>query len=126
MGRDIYAGYFLVIRPTDNDPKPFWIARAVSDYNCDFDNPGCVKIQYFKPTQKSRAVQDTYCGWNSTPRLKWKIDVGHSPEWLDAGAVISSWKSNARVDNNDPIISIPVRQIDNISDTLLRIREEED
>lgn len=36
MGKNIFARYFLVLRPTnDESPKPSWIARAAIDYNCN-------------------------------------------------------------------------------------------
>jgi hypothetical protein len=33
VGRDIYARYFLVVRLTDGDLRPFWVAHAVSNPN---------------------------------------------------------------------------------------------
>jgi hypothetical protein len=29
IGRDVYAGYFIVVRSADGDLCPFWVARAV-------------------------------------------------------------------------------------------------
>jgi hypothetical protein len=33
VGRDVYARYFLVVRLTDGDLRPFWVAHAVSNPN---------------------------------------------------------------------------------------------
>ena len=34
-GRDVYAGYFVVVHPVDDDSKPFWLARAFKNPNLD-------------------------------------------------------------------------------------------
>jgi hypothetical protein len=31
IGRDVYAGYFIAVRSTDGDLRPFWVARAVTN-----------------------------------------------------------------------------------------------
>ena len=41
VGRDVYAGYFVVVRPADDDSKPFWLARALTNPNPD---PGHVNL----------------------------------------------------------------------------------
>ena len=33
IGHDLYAGYFVALRPCDGDDCPFWIAQAMSDPN---------------------------------------------------------------------------------------------
>jgi hypothetical protein len=47
VGPDVYAGYFLAVRSTDGDLRPFWVARAISNPNPD---PGHHdQIQYWRP-----------------------------------------------------------------------------
>jgi hypothetical protein len=35
VSRDVYAGYFLTVRSTDGDLRPFWVARVVNNPNPD-------------------------------------------------------------------------------------------
>jgi hypothetical protein len=47
VGRDVYAGYFLILYPSDRNNRPFWIARAISDVNAEpVEHPNCILIQY--------------------------------------------------------------------------------
>jgi hypothetical protein len=45
FGRNVYASYFVVLRPCDNDSHPFWIARAITNVNAEpFEHPNCLLI----------------------------------------------------------------------------------
>jgi hypothetical protein len=35
VGQDVYAGYFIAVRSTDGDLRPFWVARAVTNPSPD-------------------------------------------------------------------------------------------
>ena len=126
VGRDVFAGYFLALRPADGDARPFWIARALSDFDVDHNNPGCIQIQYFKPATKSNIVQDTYVGWDTKKGFKWKVDDSQNPEWLHGGAIFTSWKSSAKPGSRRPTISISERQIDIIRESIQRFDTEEE
>jgi hypothetical protein len=34
VGRDVYAGYFVVLRPSDGDKQPFWIPNGTLNVWC--------------------------------------------------------------------------------------------
>jgi hypothetical protein len=45
VGRDVYAGYFVVLRPSDGDKRPFWIARALTNVDVEpVEHPQCILI----------------------------------------------------------------------------------
>ena len=47
VARDVYAGYFLAIRPAgEGTNHPFWIARALTDPNSDINHSNCIRMQY--------------------------------------------------------------------------------
>ena len=50
IARDVFAGYFIAIRPCDGDERLVWIARAMSNHNTNLEVPNSVFIQYFCPT----------------------------------------------------------------------------
>lgn len=114
----------MVIRPTDGDSRPIWIARALTDPDCNRNHPNCVEIQYYQPSSKSTVIQETYQGWDSTRGLKWKVDETQAPEWLHTNAIISSWKSNTRQESRRATVAIPGRQIEVIRESLVRIATE--
>ena len=35
VGRNVFTGYFIVVRPADEDLCPFWLARALTNPNSD-------------------------------------------------------------------------------------------
>jgi hypothetical protein len=73
-GRDIYARYFVILRPDNGDEKPYWVARALTGFNDDHEHPGCIEIQSYKPASKYVQVQSTYVGWGSKKSFKWRVD----------------------------------------------------
>jgi hypothetical protein len=44
VGRDLFAGYFLIVRPVDGDLRLFWLARAVSNLNPDPNHLNQIQI----------------------------------------------------------------------------------
>lgn len=112
VNRDVYEGYFLALHASDDDGRPFWVARALSDPNASPEHPGCLLIQYFMPTSKSRIIQDTYQGWDSVNGLQWKIDDSQPEHWEDTDSLLTSWKSKVRKSTKTCKLKIPQLQID--------------
>ena len=44
VGRDVYEGYFVALRPCEGDERPVWIAQALSKPNSDLERPNSIKI----------------------------------------------------------------------------------
>jgi hypothetical protein len=65
VGRDVYAGYFLAMRSTDGDLRPFEVARAVNNPNPDPGHRDQIQIQYWRPDSFQYVDADTYAGWDS-------------------------------------------------------------
>ena len=64
VGRDLYVGYFVALRPCNGDDHPFWIARAMSDPNSNLEKPNTLQIQFFRPVSWNRDVLKFYKDWN--------------------------------------------------------------
>ena len=79
VGRDVYKGYFLALRPCDGDERPVWIARAMSDPNCDPERPNSIKIQYYRPTLRDGSIQRCYEGWDSLPVYNGRLTMTKFP-----------------------------------------------
>ena len=65
VGWDVYASYFIVLRPSDNNIQLFWIARALTNVDAKpMEHLYCIPIQYWKPSASSNHIQETYDGWD--------------------------------------------------------------
>jgi len=62
INRDCFAGYFIVVRPADNDPKSLWLARAITNPNSDPCHIHQIQIQYWMPALGRHIDMDTYAG----------------------------------------------------------------
>jgi hypothetical protein len=118
VGRDVFEGYFLAIRPADGDSKPLWIARALSDPNTNPDQPNCVLIQFFRPTSRDENVQETYSGWDSARGLRWKVDESQPPVWEHTNSLMTAWKSRIKKDTTECMLKIPLAQVEVINDSI--------
>jgi len=118
VGRDLYNGYFVAVRPADGATQPVWIARALSDPNCNPEQPNCVLIQYFRPTSRDQDVRDFYTGWDSERGLRWKVDIGDPPVWEHTNTLMTAWKSQIRKDTRQCLLKIPAAQINIINCSL--------
>ena len=118
VARDLFNGYFVAVRPVDEDPKPIWIARALSDPFADADHPNCVLIQYFKPVSRSRIVQELYNGWDSDKRLRWKVDELQPPVWENTNSIVTAWKSKVKKDTVEYVLKIPRATVNIINSSL--------
>uniref|UniRef100_A9U683 Predicted protein n=1 Tax=Physcomitrium patens TaxID=3218 RepID=A9U683_PHYPA len=81
IGRDVREGYFVAIRPAEGEIQLVWIARALSNPDCNPEKPNCILIQYFHLTLRSVDVQQFYTSWDSERGLHWKIEENEPPVW---------------------------------------------
>ena len=124
VGRDLFAGYFVALRPCDGDPKPVWIARAISDPNSNPEWPNTVQIQFFRPISSDQDVKRYYKEWDTDDNLRWTVDKGVAMAWESTDSILTAWKSKAhKMDaswgkEKDPRTKIPRGQIQIIKDSL--------
>ena len=118
VARDLFDGYFVAIRPADEDPKPIWIARALSDPFADANHPNCMLIQYFKPASRVQNVQEFYHGWDSQKGLRWKVDEFQPPIWENTNSIVTAWKSKVKKDTVECVLKIPRATVDVINSSL--------
>ena len=127
VARDVYAGYFLAIRPADEGTNhPFWIARALTDPNSDVSHPNCIRMQYWTPTSFHYIDADTYEGWDSTSGNIWHEDGSFDPVWAHTDCIMDAWQSRIREGTTNPQMQIPMLQIANIKATVERFEAEDD
>ena len=99
VNRDLYDGYFVAIRPSEEDrQRPVWIARALSSPNSNPEHLGYVLIQYFRPTSCTKSVQEFYIGWDFGTSLCWKVDSMLEETWESTNSILTVWKSATRKD----------------------------
>jgi hypothetical protein len=118
VGRDVYAGYFLVVRSTDGNLRPFWVACAVSNPNPDPGHRDQIQIQYWKHNSFQHVDIDTYAWWDSKEGNVWCEDNGFLPSWSHTDCVMTAWKSRVRSGTVDPKMRIPTKQISIINVSL--------
>jgi hypothetical protein len=119
VGRDVYAGYFVVLRPSDGDKRPFWIARALTNVDAEpVEHPQCILIQYWKPSSSSNHIQETYAGWDGDRSMQWTIEDSQPPVWEHTNSMMSAWKSGIRDGTRNPTMRIPSLQVNVIKESL--------
>ena len=96
IGRDLYAGYFVALRPSDGDDRPFWIAQAMSDPNSNPERPNTVQIQFFRHVSWNRDVLKFYEDWDTNVNLQWTIEKGVAITWESTNSILTAWKSRAQ------------------------------
>ena len=127
VGRDLYAGYFVALRPCDEDIRPFWLGRAMSDPNSNPEMPNTVQIQFFRPISRDRDVLKYYKDWDTDKHLRWTIEKGVDMSWQSTDAILTAWKSRIRQTEgehgrgNDPTTKIPEKQIKIITTSLAQL-----
>ena len=62
---DTHIGSFIVVRSADGDPKPFWLAKAITAPSLDLGHMHMIKIQYWTPTSNRHINMETYTGWDT-------------------------------------------------------------
>nr|PNR49411.1 hypothetical protein PHYPA_011307 [Physcomitrium patens] len=118
VGRDVREGYFVAIRRAEGEIQPVWIARALSNPDCNPEKPNCILIQYFHPTLRSVDVQQFYTGWDSERGLYWKIEENEPPVWEETNALMTAWSPRIRKDTSECVIKILAPQIEIIKQSL--------
>ena len=118
VGRDVREGFFVAIRPADGETQPVWIVRALSDPDCNPEEPNRILIQYFHPTSRRVDVQELYTGWDSDGGLRWKIEEKEPPVWEETNALMTAWSTRIKKDTRECVIKIPVAQIEVIKQSL--------
>ena len=112
VGRDVQKGFFVAIRSVDGETQPVRIARALSDPDCNLEEPNRILIQYFHPTSRSVDVQEFYTGWNSDRGLRWKIEEKEPPMWEETNALMTTWSIRIKKDTCKCVIKISTTQIE--------------
>jgi hypothetical protein len=112
VNRDTFAGYFVVVRPTDGDSKPFWLARAITNPNPDPGHMHMIEIQYWTPSSDRSINLETYAGWDTKKGNVWREDRIIPPTWSSTNCIMTAWKPRFREGTSDPRVSIPKPQID--------------
>ena len=109
VARDVYAGYFLAIRPVEEGTNHlFWIARALTYPNSDVSHPNCIQMQYWTPTSFHYIDADTYEGWDSTSGNIWHEDRNFDPVWAHTDCIMGAWQSRICEGTRNPRMRIPM------------------
>jgi len=123
VARDVYEGYMLLVRPGDEEihVKPVWVALALSDpvLSSSSERFQQMRIQYYMPTSKTRAVLKTYSGWDTKRNMKWKAASNEPPCWIHNSCILTAWK----IRSNAGSICIPPQQVEIAKDNLARCDE---
>ena len=112
MAHDVHKGSFVVICPADGDPKPFWLARAITKPNPDPSHIMQIQIQYWTPASNRNIDMDTYAGWDTNEGIVWREDTVISPTWTSTNCLMTAWSPTFRKTTKNPRTSILKRQID--------------
>ena len=115
VGRDVYAGYFLAVRPADDDLRPFWLAKALTNPSPDPGHVNLIQMQYWTPASRQHVDMDTYDGWDTKEGNSWREDRCFQPNWSHTDCIMTAWKPRTRKETSDPRIKIPQTQINIIN-----------
>lgn len=131
VGRDVYAGYFVALRPCDGDERPFWMARAMSDPNSNPDKPNTIQIQFYRPVSRNRDVLKFYKDWDTDDNLRWAVEKGVATTWESTSSILTAWKARGKNqdkvsgDDKEPTAKIPRVQIQIIKASLAALAASE-
>lgn len=118
VGRDVYEGYVLAVRPADGDGRPFWIALALTNPHPDREHSREIKVQYYKPASARHVDPETYSGWDSNQGNNWVKETESEPTWLVTDCIVTAWKPRFRGNSNCSRLKIPKSQLDIIKASL--------
>jgi hypothetical protein len=90
VGRDVFVGYFLAVRPTDGDLCLFWVGRAVSNPNPDRGHLNQIQIQHWMPNTFEHVNVDMYSGWDLKEGNVWCEERGILPCWSYTNYVMTA------------------------------------
>ena len=74
VNRDTHVGSFIVVHLAIGDPKPFWLARAITAPSPDPGHMHMIKIQYWTPTSNRHINMEAYAGWDTKEGNVWRED----------------------------------------------------
>ena len=112
------------VKPSEDDAEhPTWIARALSNPNSNSEYPSCVLLWYFWPVSRNKNVQKLYTGWDFGNVLQWKVDPTNEEVWKSTNSILTAWKSGTNKDTLLCVMSIPLRQIEIIRQSLVAANE---
>ena len=115
VGRDVHAGYFLAIRPPDEESEQLvWIARAITAPHSNPKHPNSIQIQYWTPATTQSVDAITYEGWDSSSGNNWREDSRYDPIWIHTNCIMGAWHSRIREGSSNPRMRITALQIANI------------
>ena len=112
VNRDTFAGYFVAMRPADDDPRPLWLARAITNPSPDPGHLHMIQIQYWTRAARKHISMETYEGWDTKKGNVWREDRTMNPTWSSTKCIMTAWKPRARDATLDPKVAIPIPQID--------------
>jgi hypothetical protein len=114
VGRDVFAKYFLVVRPADGDLRPFWVAWAITNLNPNPSHLNQIQIQYWMHNTFDHIDADTDLKEGNV----WCEEKGILPCWSHIDCVMTVWKSKVRSGIVDQKMRIPAKQISIIKASL--------
>ena len=73
---DLYAGYYVFVRPAVDSVEPVWLGRAVENPQFDPSTEHFreVLVQWYIPCGTSRDLQRLYTGCSTNANFRWKVD----------------------------------------------------
>ena len=123
VDKDTHAGYMVAVRPADGDPKPFWLARAITAPSPDPGHRQQIQIQYWTPASGRHINMDSYEGWDTKEGNVWREDFVIPAAWSNTDCLMTAWKPRGkRIGDDQPQaitkVSIPKTQIGIIKDSV--------
>ena len=100
-----------MVHLADGDPKPFSLARAITNPNPDPRHMHMIEIQYQTPAAERYINMETYDGWDTKKGNAWREDRLISPTWSNTDCVMTAWKPRIREGTSGPKVAIPKLQI---------------
>ena len=82
--------------PADEDPKPFWLARALTNPNPDPGHVHQIQIQYWTPASGCHIDMDTYTGWDTKAGNVWREDRIIPPSWSNTDCIMTAFKPRGK------------------------------
>ena len=79
VDHDEYVSYFVAIRPAHDNLHPFWLARALTNFNLDPRHVNSIQIQYWTLALGQHIDMKKYIGWDTKERNLWCEHRGFEP-----------------------------------------------
>ena len=82
----------MVVRSAEDDMKPFWLGRAMTNPSPDPDHVHMIKIQYWRPVRGQYINEETFEGWDTREGNGWQEDRAILPTWANMDCIMTAWK----------------------------------